>query len=170
MERCIVIFPDFDNIEILNDIRRKYDPLYSFIKPHITLVFPFESELPAEEIEAHIRSAVINTAPFELVMKGITVNPDPVENYIFLNVIKGMQEIRGLSKALYTGILGKYKSELYNTYLPHITIGRVGKNADCERIKGDIGHGETEFAALVERVSVEALDGNKSFTEMTISL
>lgn len=40
MLRTIMIFPQFDNEEIIQGIRKKYDPLYHLIKPHITLVFP----------------------------------------------------------------------------------------------------------------------------------
>ena len=43
--RTIMIFPEFENIDIINDIRKKYDPLADLVFPHITLAFPFDSEL-----------------------------------------------------------------------------------------------------------------------------
>ncbi|WP_313343152.1 hypothetical protein [Sedimentibacter sp.] len=43
--RTIMIFPEFENIDVINDIRKKYDPLADLVLPHITLVFPFDSEL-----------------------------------------------------------------------------------------------------------------------------
>ena len=43
--RTIMIFPEFENIDNINDIRKKYDPLADLVLPHITLVFPFDSEL-----------------------------------------------------------------------------------------------------------------------------
>lgn len=43
--RTIMIFPEFENIDVINDIRNKYDPLADLVLPHITLVFPFDSEL-----------------------------------------------------------------------------------------------------------------------------
>lgn len=42
--RTIMIFPEFENIDVINDIRKKYDPLANLVLPHITLVFPFDSE------------------------------------------------------------------------------------------------------------------------------
>lgn len=45
MLRTIMIFPQFKNIEIINEIRNRYDPLAKLVRPHITLVFPFENEM-----------------------------------------------------------------------------------------------------------------------------
>ena len=43
--RTIMIFPEFENMEIIDNIRKKYDPLAELVRPHITLVFPFESQM-----------------------------------------------------------------------------------------------------------------------------
>lgn len=32
-----MIFPQFDNIDVINGIRNKYDPLAKLVKPHITV-------------------------------------------------------------------------------------------------------------------------------------
>ncbi|MPQ44814.1 hypothetical protein [Clostridium tarantellae] len=32
------------NINVITNIRKKYDPLADLVLPHITLVFPFESD------------------------------------------------------------------------------------------------------------------------------
>lgn len=40
-----MIFPDFENVEIIDNIRDKYDPLAKLIRPHITIVFPFDMEI-----------------------------------------------------------------------------------------------------------------------------
>lgn len=48
--RTIIIFPEFENIDIINNIRKKYDPLADLILPHITLVFPFDSEMSNEKL------------------------------------------------------------------------------------------------------------------------
>ena len=43
--RTIMIFPEFDNIDIIDEIRAKYDPLAKLVRPHITIVFPFEMDI-----------------------------------------------------------------------------------------------------------------------------
>lgn len=42
-KRDILIFPQFTNIEKIENIRKQYDELYKILPPHITLAFPFES-------------------------------------------------------------------------------------------------------------------------------
>ena len=48
--RTIMIFPDFEQMEIIESIREKYDPLYQLVKPHITVVFPFDMDVSNEEL------------------------------------------------------------------------------------------------------------------------
>lgn len=54
MKRAVVLFPKFNNIDTINNIREKYDPLYNYIAPHITIVFPFESDLTTNELKVSI--------------------------------------------------------------------------------------------------------------------
>ncbi len=42
-KRCIMIFPKFENMKIINEIREIYDPVVNNVGPHITLIFPFEN-------------------------------------------------------------------------------------------------------------------------------
>ena len=35
--RTIMIFPEFDNINIIDEIREKYDPLAELVRPHMTV-------------------------------------------------------------------------------------------------------------------------------------
>ena len=53
-----MIFPQFDNIDVINSIRNKYDPLAKLVKPNITLVFPFDSEITNEQLEEVLNSCV----------------------------------------------------------------------------------------------------------------
>jgi len=49
-KRTIMIFPEFDNMKFIDQLRQKYDPLANKVRPHITLVFPFESDMLKHEI------------------------------------------------------------------------------------------------------------------------
>ena len=50
VKRTIMIFPEFDNIDSIDRIRSKYDPLAELVRPHITLVFPFESDITNDTV------------------------------------------------------------------------------------------------------------------------
>lgn len=118
MLRAIHIFPELENDKIISDIRRQYDPLHQLIAPHVTVVFPFESDLTTEALIEHMQS-VIHTSPFEMVLSKV----EAVEQYLFLMVQKGNDEIRSLYDALHTGILSDLETR--KDYLPHVTIGRL---------------------------------------------
>ena len=54
-KRDILIFPKFDNVEIIQEIRKKYDELYSIIPPHITLAFPFNDDISNDELKENFK-------------------------------------------------------------------------------------------------------------------
>ncbi len=56
--RTIMIFPQFENIDIIDEIREKYDPLANHVRPHITLVFTFESSLTSIELKEHLEKCL----------------------------------------------------------------------------------------------------------------
>ena len=70
--RTIMIFPEFENIDVINDIREKYDPLADLVLPHITLVFPFDSELTNEELKFHLKKCLNNIKPFKVKLEGFS--------------------------------------------------------------------------------------------------
>lgn len=61
MKRAIILFPSFDNINIINKIREKYDPLANCIPPHITIVFPFDSDISIDDLKSHVNKVLKGT-------------------------------------------------------------------------------------------------------------
>ncbi len=43
--RTVMIFPEFENMYVIDPVRNRYDPLAKLVRPHITIVFPFESDM-----------------------------------------------------------------------------------------------------------------------------
>jgi 2'-5' RNA ligase len=121
IKRAIVIFPLFSQIELIQHLRQAYDPLAAVICPHITLVFPFESDISTEQLSLHLSSVAQLFRPFPLSMRGITGH---TKEYLFLNVKNGNDQLIALHDQLYTGILAPYLV-LQETYLPHLTVGRL---------------------------------------------
>ena len=64
-----MIFPIFGNIDLINNIREEYDPLYNHVAPHITLVFPFLSELATGDLREHVVDALRDFTEFNLQLK-----------------------------------------------------------------------------------------------------
>ncbi|WP_250160200.1 2'-5' RNA ligase family protein [Caloranaerobacter azorensis] len=167
MKRSIIIFPKFRNIEKIQEIRKKYDPLYNCIKPHITVVFPFESNIKTEELEKHVKQALKGIKPFKIRLKGIT---GTIDNYLFLNVKEGNDKIIEIHDKLYTGILEKF---LYRkvTYIPHITVGKVEEIEEFEIALEETEKIQDTFETVVEEICVELIDeDDKSNIEFIVKL
>jgi 2'-5' RNA ligase len=172
IKRCIMIFPRFRNIQLINDIRSKYDPLAQHVKPHITLVFPFESDIETNKLKEHIETAMSGIKPFHIILSGIT----PVRSfgyYLFLNIKEGNAKIIEIHKKLYNGIL----KEIYpqwlkdKDFLPHMTVGAFTDLNNFKEAIEQTRNIETTFETTVNTISVEIIDENEdSFIELNITL
>lgn len=91
IKRTIMIFPEFENMEIIRGIREKYDPLSQLVRPHITLVFPFEDEMSNEEMEEILIKRLQDVKPFEIVLNGISMQEDEFGNTLLLDVKKAQR-------------------------------------------------------------------------------
>ncbi len=170
--RCIMIIPELDNIAIINEIREKYDPLAYHVRPHITLVFPFNSSIEAHQLKKHIEAALFNISPFNIVLQGIT--PSRINgNYLFLNLQEGQREIIDLHKRLYKGILEQYYPQWLKgtNYMPHMTVGRIENEVGYCQAAEAVMSINTYFKAVVDKISVEIIQENQdSLIEMEIAL
>lgn len=119
--RAIVIFPVFADAAPIERLRRAYDPLADFIAPHITLVFPFTSAIPTEALTTHMRRATKGLTPFEVTLREVTGH---IEEYLFLNVKRGADQLVALHDQLYSGVLATYLAPEH-TFTPHLTVGRL---------------------------------------------
>lgn len=172
VERCIMIFPEFRNMNVINEIRDKYDPLAKHVRPHITIVFPFQSDISSMELKKHLENVLSSIKSFAVTLQGIT----PVQsfgNYLFLNVVKGSNEIIDLHKQLYTDLLEPiYPQWLKNgSYFPHMTVGKIVSEKEYKAAIEDIKSINDTFDTVIKKVSVEIIDENEdSIIEMEIPL
>jgi len=122
---AIVIFPRLAQLAAIQHFRETYDPLAALIPPHLTLVFPFESDLSTEDCQAHMARVTQAVRPFRVGLWGVS---GQAGEYLFLNVKRGNDQIIALHDQLYSDVLAPYL-DLRETYVPHMTIGRVSTDA-----------------------------------------
>lgn len=161
-----MIFTHFENQHIIDELRKKYDSLVNKVAPHITLVFPFDSEMTTDELGEHLEKALHGVKPFNICLEGI----EPVTNfwdYLCLEVIAGQAELTHIHKKLYTEMFGGVGFD----YTPHLTVGRFDDNVefhDAIEATKDI---DDRFDMLVEKISVEIIDSNEdSIIDMEYNL
>jgi len=70
--RTIMLFPEFDNAGIIDDIRAQYDPLSELVRPHITLGFPFDLQMPNEQLKVFLDNRLKDTQPFTIQLSQIS--------------------------------------------------------------------------------------------------
>lgn len=168
MKRAIILFPKFNNIHIINTIREKYDPLSNYIEPHITIIFPFESDISTKELKNHFNESLKGIKKFNVKLKDIT--GDFRDGYLFLNVKRGNDQIIELHDKLYTGILKEF---LYRkiTYSPHLTVGRVGDQIEFDNAVNELSYYDESFETIIDKIFVENIDENEnSIIEFSVDL
>lgn len=157
--RVIMIFPEFKNINIINDIRKKYDPLSDLVLPHITLVFPFECELTNEELSLYMSDSLKDIHPFKIELEGFSKQEDRYGNYLFLNVVQGMDVIKNIHDILYKDKLKEFG--LGYDYVPHMTVGKLSSMELLNRVFDDVSKYKDRFSTLVNKIYVEMIGDNE---------
>jgi len=104
--------------------------MFDFVAPHITLVHPF-SHIVEGEIILHIENALKGKKRFSIKLQGIEKSFD---NYLFLLVKEGKEDIVSLHDLLYTDLLSSLLNEDIS-YVPHITLGQFDKDGKLENEK-----------------------------------
>ncbi|MBP9797574.1 2'-5' RNA ligase family protein [Candidatus Woesebacteria bacterium] len=145
---ALVYFLNIHSTEI-DIFRKKHDPKWNVIPPHITLVFPF-SDFSEYQILEHVKKVTQDIMPFPIHLHGLQKIEDEL---IFLLVKEGNEEIMHVHVQLYSGIFQTLEQEF--VFEPHITIGEL-PSADidsaleeAEALDLDI-HATFDFLSLVK--------------------
>jgi len=154
-----MIFPEFDNMQIIEDIRDKYDPLAKLVRPHITIVFPFESDMSNEDVASVLDEKLMNISPFEIELKGFSKHCDQFGNTLFLDMIGGKDKIIQLHDELYKNEFKNF--DLGFVYIPHITVGKFTSVNELNKAYECIKSINDSFSAVVNRISVEMIGENE---------
>ena len=152
--RDILLFPKFDNMDIIEKIRKDSDELYGIIQPHITIVFPFIDEISDDDLIKNIRNYFASKTKFYVKFSGVSISDD---NYIFLNCVAGEKDIIKLHDELYDNYFSNHLSD--RKYIPHITIGQTF-NSNDKQIK-QIQNIKDEFECYIDTVIIEKIGVNE---------
>lgn len=139
----------------IDEIRRKYDPLAQLVAPHITLVYPFDSEVSDEKLQKHLAEKLKGIPPFRLSLHGIEMHKDHFGNYLFLNIQDGTEEIRKIHDLLYADVLESF--DCGYEYVPHMTVGKLKTERELQHAYEQIRKLEETFVSMVDTISVEVI-------------
>ena len=123
MYYALVLYPEVET-ERIQEIRREYDPTCNVMGPHITVVFPVPEAVGEAELVSHIESVLGNRRAFEIGLGGLVKSND---HWLFLTLVNGECEVKGLYQALYTGILAQYRRDDIE-FVAHLGLGLFVKD------------------------------------------
>jgi len=150
----------------IDKLRKKYDPYFSKIKTHVTLVYPFEVEDQNKLIE-HINYCLEKIESFEITFHKLRKS----KNFLVLDVERNREKLLRLYKLLNSGILSGFENKELSIYLPHITLGIFNSNPELmEAIKGLRGR-NLDFRVDVKGITLLTLNEDNSIkTEKSFNL
>jgi 2'-5' RNA ligase len=154
IKRSITIFPEFQDDNSIQELRRKYDPLHNLIQPHITLVFPFISKITREQLKEHMEEKLFGVKPFAIRLEEITGEKD---EYLFLNVKEGNDILIRIHDCLYSGILKEFLNRRIS-YTPHLTVGRLVNNQEFDDALEHTEKFNEEFSAVINKITIEIIE------------
>ncbi|WLR51628.1 YjcG family protein [Bacillus tianshenii] len=144
MKYGIVIFPAKKLQDTANSYRKRYDPHYSLIPPHLTVKEPFEAEDDEiKKLAKELRTISKKVNPFSFQVYKVK-SFHPTTNTIYL-AVRADEELSKLHEMTHSG---SFKTEKTFTFVPHITIGQKLSDQEHSDVLGrfemmDMNHEET---------------------------
>ncbi|AVK63608.1 hypothetical protein C5Z26_05585 [Lactobacillus sp. CBA3606] len=164
MERSVLIFPDFDNINQVQRIRQKYDSLYAHVRPHISLIFPFESESENGLIFDSLCEVSHDVPAFSIDIS--KVSGDYENGYVWLEIGKSKNKISSLHRSLYDCSIFSAHELRYKKYVPHITIAQGLTPEKAVELADELNKQIGNVSADVKSISVEKIRSNGDSIEI----
>ncbi|GGA31699.1 putative phosphoesterase YjcG [Kroppenstedtia guangzhouensis] len=147
MKFGIATFPGKKIQDFANSYRKRYDPNYALIPPHITLKEPFELEekmLP-QAVE-HLEQVAQETAPFNIHFHKIS-SFHPTNNVVYI-AVENPDEMKQLHEKINRGHL--YHERGYK-FIPHITIGQKLPQDELLDVYGSLRMLHVDMNSWVDR-------------------
>lgn len=158
MVRTILVFPEFSNRAVIDELRNQYDPLVHLIRPHITLVFPFESTISNETLAGILRRTLADVHPFPIRVQGVRKQSNIFGNTLMLDVTLGKEILQRIHDAFYRHEFQEFDAGI--PYAPHITVGNFKTTEELEDAYQSVRTLSEFFETTIDRVSVEMIGTN----------
>jgi 2'-5' RNA ligase len=160
MKYKIVIFPKKELQDFANSYRKRYDPHYALIPPHLTLKSPFETtEKEGKALADKLHPLAKTFNPFEINVSKFS-SFKPVNNIIYLKV-NPANELKELNKAIESFFITDKHDY---SFVPHITIGQNLSSDEHSDIYGSLRMQNIHHIEVVDRFHLLYQLENQSWT------
>lgn len=150
MKFAIIIYPSKVIQDEVNNLRKRYDPVYALIKPHITLKTRFDAGKEfISELTNEIEEITNKMKPFEINIKKVS-SFQPVSNKIYFKIEQN-NALEELHAQLYKGKLPK---ETFKTFAPHITIAQDLKTDEFSDIYTSLSMKDYDYTDMIDSLQI----------------
>lgn len=106
-------------VETLDRIRRKYDPTFRLMRPHVPVLFPVPETVGRGRLLEHLDAVVPRLPRFPVRFRGLDKTPD---HWMYLKVEDGSADFVRMYEAVYTGPLAPFRRGDVR-FVPHVGLG-----------------------------------------------
>lgn len=159
MKCGIVIFPSKNLQDLANSYRKRYDPHYALIPPHITLKAAFETDGDLEQFTDTLEKIAEKYEPFQIKINKVS-SFQPINNTIHFKAEK-TPEIEGIYKDLYKELPGNAPE---HPFVPHVTIGQKLSNDEHSDVYGSLRMLGIDHEEIIDRFHLVYQLENGSWT------
>ncbi|KAA0966707.1 hypothetical protein FQ087_10915 [Sporosarcina sp. ANT_H38] len=148
MKFGIVAFPSKKLQDLANAYRKRYDPHYALITPHLTLKGVFEAnDQEIEQVAKAIKEITKKHGPFELSVSKVGTFA-PITNTIYFKAVLN-DELAALHKDLNNDFFGE-KPEF--AFVPHVTIAQKLSSGEHDDIIGQLKMIGVDHTETIDRL------------------
>jgi 2'-5' RNA ligase len=168
MKLGIVIFPSKELQDVANSYRKRYDPHYKLISPHLTVKEAFEaSEDDLPKIVSELRQVASTSEPFSLEFNKVS-HFHPTNNVIYY-AVKDDKELLTLHQKIHASTVLQHDSQF--AFVPHVTIGQKMPDDELHDIYGRLRMENYKFKEKVQQFHlVHQLDNSTWSIQQTFTL
>ncbi|AMQ07454.1 MULTISPECIES: YjcG family protein [Sporosarcina] len=148
MKYGVVAFPSKKLQDLANAYRKRYDPHYAQITPHLTVKGVFEAnDQEIEEVAKAIKEVTKKHTPFELNVSKVGTFA-PITNTIYFKATLN-DELAALHKDLNNDFFGE-KPEF--AFVPHVTIAQKLSSGEHDDIIGQLKMIGVDHTETIDRL------------------
>ncbi|KGX87701.1 YjcG family protein [Pontibacillus litoralis] len=161
MKYGIAIFPSKKIQDFANSYRKRYDPHYALITPHVTLKEGFEiADDQVDDVAKDLVQVAKQTKPFSINISKVSTF-SPVTNTIYLKIDPN-ESLTSLHNQL-NKVEATPEKDTFQ-FVPHITIAQKLSDDEYSDVYGSLRMMDVSFEDLVDRFQLLYQLDNGSWT------
>lgn len=160
MQCGIAIYPSKEVRDFVNSYRKRFDPYYSVIAPHLTIREKEDwSSDKLKQASLHLEEITKKWAPFSIHFNRFS-SFYPANNVIYL-ALSDPNPVTELHAAINSGVLGEQQRPY--VYNPHVTIGQKMDSDELHDVLASLRKKPVDYTSLVEEIHLFVREGNSTW-------